>query len=306
MGPEVDEVVDLAAEVIINGKRAQTYHAYLKNTVGVKDTVYIHELTDTFLAEHGRPPKTVLKEFFELAHDALLVGHNVAFDIGMVGGYARRLGLKSPEFKYFDTLDIARRFVTALDHRLGTLVKVLDLPSFDAHRAGDDARATTDLLFALRPLWEAKSRRRAALVNKHGKGFVELAEQLDQWRAASQARRPADQLRRILVESGLDSYYGREPERLANLSQLLRLFAERDDQNLPPQAALRALVEFAALSRNVDHLSENDNQVLIITVHQAKGLEFDTVFIAGAVDGEIPHYYSVRDGRLEEERRFST
>jgi DNA helicase-2/ATP-dependent DNA helicase PcrA len=39
-------------------------------------------------------------------------------------------------------------------------------------------------------------------------------------------------------------------------------------------------------------------------MHQAKGLEFDVVFIAGASEGEIPHYYSVKEGRLEEEKRL--
>lgn len=41
----------------------------------------------------------------------------------------------------------------------------------------------------------------------------------------------------------------------------------------------------------------------IITVHQSKGLEFDIVFIAGAVDGEFPSYFAVRDNHLEEEKR---
>ena len=41
----------------------------------------------------------------------------------------------------------------------------------------------------------------------------------------------------------------------------------------------------------------------IITVHQSKGLEFDIVFIAGAVDGEFPSYFAVRDNQLEEEKR---
>ncbi|MEW5857205.1 MAG: 3'-5' exonuclease, partial [Cyanobacteriota bacterium] len=42
----------------------------------------------------------------------------------------------------------------------------------------------------------------------------------------------------------------------------------------------------------------------IITVHQSKGLEFDTVFIAGATEDEFPSFFSVRDKNLEEERRL--
>jgi DNA helicase-2/ATP-dependent DNA helicase PcrA len=39
-------------------------------------------------------------------------------------------------------------------------------------------------------------------------------------------------------------------------------------------------------------------------VHQAKGLEFDTVFLAGATDDDFPTYHSRRDGRLDEEHRL--
>jgi len=43
--------------------------------------------------------------------------------------------------------------------------------------------------------------------------------------------------------------------------------------------------------------------VLLVTVHQAKGLEFDTVFVAAATDEDFPSYLSKRDGRVDEEHR---
>ena len=42
----------------------------------------------------------------------------------------------------------------------------------------------------------------------------------------------------------------------------------------------------------------------MLTVHQAKGLEFDALFIAGATDNEFPSWRSQREGRLEEEHRL--
>jgi len=63
-------------------------------------------------------------------------------------------------------------------------------------------------------------------------------------------------------------------------------------------------LQYAALARNVDHLQDGDDRVPIITIHQAKGLEFDTVFIAGLFEGELPRRRSVDEGRLEEERRL--
>ncbi|TAF03434.1 MAG: hypothetical protein EAZ77_17210 [Nostocales cyanobacterium] len=64
------------------------------------------------------------------------------------------------------------------------------------------------------------------------------------------------------------------------------------------------ILEYTALAKNVDQISQENNQVLIITVHQSKGLEFDTVFIAGMCEEEFPSYFSLRDNKLEEEKRL--
>jgi DNA helicase-2/ATP-dependent DNA helicase PcrA len=101
----------------------------------------------------------------------------------------------------------------------------------------------------------------------------------------------------------LSEYYKDNQYRLDNHEQLREVFTIRDDPKLHPQIALQELVNFCALARNVDFLSETDNRAPVITVHQAKGLEFDTVFLTGVVDGEFPSYLAVQDGKLEEVKR---
>jgi len=88
------------------------------------------------------------------------------------------------------------------------------------------------------------------------------------------------------------------------LAELVELFEANDSTSLDSFNALRNLVKYAALARNVDHLRDGDERVRIITIHQSKGLEFDTVFIAGLFDGELPRRLSVDEGHLEEERRL--
>jgi len=58
------------------------------------------------------------------------------------------------------------------------------------------------------------------------------------------------------------------------------------------------------LSRNLDFLATDDPGIPILTVHQSKGLEFDTVFVAGMTEDEFLSYYSKRDRKLEEEKRL--
>jgi hypothetical protein len=60
----------------------------------------------------------------------------------------------------------------------------------------------------------------------------------------------------------------------------------------------------AALSRNLDFLTNDDTNIPVLTVHQAKGLEFDTVFVAGMTEDEFPSYYAKQARNLEEEKRL--
>jgi superfamily I DNA/RNA helicase len=73
-------------------------------------------------------------------------------------------------------------------------------------------------------------------------------------------------------------------------------------------AARAGLAEFLAhvtLMADIDNFEEEDDRISLMTVHSAKGLEFDTVFIIGAEDGVFPGYRALTDSaQLEEERRL--
>lgn len=299
-----DEVVEIAAIRLVQGKPQAEFHAYIANTVSVGDSEQIHGHSDRFLAEHGRPAKDVFCEFFEFVGSSMLVGHNVGFDIKMVTAQAQKAGITASKLQWEDTLDIANRFIESDRYNLEALAKHLNLAHLPSHKAMDDVQTTIDLLAVLIPLIEHKADYRQALVYRYGAAFEGLAEQMDNWRNASQTLRPSDLLDKLLVESGLYSYYQAEEKRLKNLLHLVQIFQERDEPDLHPDTALRSILEFTALAKNLDQVSQDDNQVPIITIHQSKGLEFDSVFIAGATEDEFPSFFSVRDNNLEEERRL--
>jgi DNA helicase-2/ATP-dependent DNA helicase PcrA len=246
----------------------------------------------------------VFEEFFEFADGAVLVGHNVGYDVKMIAAHARRLDLQVPLLLSADTWALASRFVQASDYRLGTLASTLGLKVVPTHRARDDVEATVELLRALVPAIRQGATQRRQLIVRYGGVFQSLASQFNSWAEAMASQRPARLLLTILRESGLLDFYRSEPRRLAHLDKLEHIFHTRDDPTLHPETSLRALLEFTSLAVNVDHLSETDNQVVIVTVHQAKGLEFDAVFIAGASEGEIPNYYCKTPEQMEEERRL--
>jgi DNA helicase-2/ATP-dependent DNA helicase PcrA len=91
-------------------------------------------------------------------------------------------------------------------------------------------------------------------------------------------------------------------ERLENLAELLGAAAEFDARE--EAQSLAGFLDRAALVSETDRLRE-DVPVLLMTLHAAKGLEFETVFVAGLEEGLLPHSRSLASEEgLEEERRL--
>ncbi|MBA7704945.1 ATP-dependent DNA helicase PcrA [subsurface metagenome] len=76
-------------------------------------------------------------------------------------------------------------------------------------------------------------------------------------------------------------------------------------RDLRPTEGLAAFLEGVTLVSDVDGFDESVEGVTLITLHQAKGLEFPVVFIVGMEDGILPHFKSFDDpNQMEEERRL--
>jgi DNA helicase-2/ATP-dependent DNA helicase PcrA len=111
---------------------------------------------------------------------------------------------------------------------------------------------------------------------------------------------------RLLDSTGYRQYVLHEPqgeERWENVMELHTVAGEYRD--LKPPEGLSAFLEGVTLVSDVDSLDESVSAVTLITLHQAKGLEFPVVFIVGMEEGLLPHYKSLDDPtQMEEERRL--
>jgi DNA helicase-2/ATP-dependent DNA helicase PcrA len=88
--------------------------------------------------------------------------------------------------------------------------------------------------------------------------------------------------------------------RMANIEELVRAAAESEARG----ETISDFLDRASLSSELDHLDPNA-RVALMTLHSAKGLEFDTVFLAGMEEGLFPHSQSLATrSDLEEERRL--
>lgn len=94
--------------------------------------------------------------------------------------------------------------------------------------------------------------------------------------------------------------------RLENIGELIGKAVEFEENN-PEGDSLSAFLEDVALVADIDGFTEGDDTIVLMTLHSSKGLEFDTVFIAGFEEGIFPSYLSLQDNTgkgLEEERRL--
>ena len=166
----------------------------------------------------------------------------------------------------------------------------------------DARKRRVSLLQAAR---EAVAENLAPRARRQLHGFVEMVEG---WRQFLQNDSPVQLARRVMEESGYrqmlrDSLSADAPGRLENLDELLR--------SVEPFTTLAEYLEHVALVMDADQPSEA-GKVSLMTMHSAKGLEFDTVFLPGWEEGLFPHQRSLDEdkerggqGRLEEERRLA-
>ena len=111
----------------------------------------------------------------------------------------------------------------------------------------------------------------------------------------------------VLAESGLQKFIqegdDRPEERWENV-MAYRAIAQEFNAETPPDG-LASLLERTALVSQVDDLEDADDSITLITLHQAKGLEYPVVFMVGLEEGLLPHSRSMEsEEQTEEERRL--
>ena len=136
------------------------------------------------------------------------------------------------------------------------------------------------------------------------KALTDIMAMFDRWRMQSATQVPAELCKQILEDSGyIDMWRAKKdpdaPGRLDNLKELVVALEDFE--------TLGAFLEHVSLVMENEERSDID-KVNIMTLHGAKGLEFQTVFLPGWEEGLFPNQRSLDEGglaSLEEERRLA-
>lgn len=217
-------------------------------------------------------------------------------------------GLKFYERKEIkDALAYLRLIINPAD--TVSLLRIINTP-----RRGIGKTTVDNLMTASQelniPLWEIINDQTSVntIAGKAAKKVNQFAEIISDCQSRIKENSASEILNQILnisgyledlKQQGTDEAENREE----NLNELVNAMLQFQEDN--EDSSLEGFLSSASLASDLDNLEEGEKAVSLMTLHSAKGLEFNIVFLVGFEQGLLPHNRSLRDEmELEEERRL--
>ena len=313
VSPQQDDIIQIAAVKINQHEEViEKFVRFIKPSKSVGSSALVHGFSDEYLAQVGEDKTTVLAEFLSFIDGCLIVGHNVTFDLNMLRAQCEQVQLSVPQLPFYDTLDLYRRFYPNLEnHKLETLSRLFDTAHKSSHDAYDDILATAELLIKVINHRIIPTRdERLHYYAKHARVFTAFYEAYYEWLDVGVKLSAADLITHTIKTYDLLSRYTEDERenRRHYLGKFYRLLKTAEDKTDSPQQSVEKAIQLTALSNgeleeSVMQLTKHGS-IPIITAHQAKGLEYETVVMSGLTNSTFPTYQSLKNNNIDEEKRL--
>ena len=158
-------------------------------------------------------------------------------------------------------------------------------------------------------LWEATADPEAAgVAAASARALRSFRTMMESLMSAAQELEVDELVQAVLERSGTIEAYEAERTieargRIENLEELVG--SAQEYRSRVEEPALAGFLEEVQLQSDQDTLASDTAQVTLMTIHNAKGLEYRFVFLIGMEDGIFPHSRSIEDNEVEEERRLA-
>jgi len=144
-----ERIIEIGAVRIRGGEILENFNTFVDPERPITPEITGLTGIDNSMVSGAPKEREALASFFDFCGDCVLIAHNAAFDVGFLRAAAQRLEIER-RFDYIDTLQLCRAIYPELKkYRLGDMVKHLELPEFNSHRADADAGALAGVYFKL-------------------------------------------------------------------------------------------------------------------------------------------------------------
>ena len=302
-----DEMVQLSAVRIDQaGNVIASFDKMILPTVPIERGAYeTHGFDLEYIRAHnGVSAKEALEEFSVFVKGCVLVGHNsYRFDSPLIRRQLLENGLPPLDIVWeYDTLAIAKQFLPdSPDFRLSTLCGRYSIVNEAAHNAYGDIVATGKVLLKLiqENVMPTQEERRT-FIEKHLSKFEKLYAFLNELTEKMHTHEEENFVP-IITERMRIHQRVRSNADKKGLRALDRALQSRNGRN--GEVFLRELILNADMTGNKALVLGEEGKVPLLTVHQAKGCEFDVVVLAGVDDRNFPAYYAKSEREESEERK---
>ncbi|MCR4764436.1 MAG: PolC-type DNA polymerase III [Lachnospiraceae bacterium] len=152
--PVRDRIIEIGAVKVRGGEIIDRFSVFVNPEKPIPPRIeQVTNITDE-MVQDAETIETILPRFLEFIGDAVLIGHNVSFDIGFINQNCRNQGIAA-DYTTIDTMGLSRHyFPLQANHKLDTLAKTLKVELNGHHRAVNDAECTAGIFLRFLPYLE--------------------------------------------------------------------------------------------------------------------------------------------------------
>ncbi|MEG0952256.1 MAG: 3'-5' exonuclease [Niameybacter sp.] len=300
-----DDIIQIAA--ICYGKegvKAQL-DILVKPTKLVGDSFFVHGFSDEQLEREGIGIHEALEQLADFTHGKVVVGHNVKYDLSIIESMCSRYQQPPLEhLEVYDTLDLAHKMYPKLsNHKLDTLSHLIQTKATPNHNALQDILATSEVLTHFIEKLVGTQTLRYSQIEAYYPYVAIYKKQVQELVEAIRQRSTHEGISYLMNSCGYKAHY--KGEELSNLRDFYKMAEALYTATFSYADNRMRLLAFSALhASEVEQSALFKGKVPVMTMHQAKGLEFDYVYMAGCNEGVFPSSRSVQEGYIEEEKRL--
>ena len=311
-----DDIIQIAALEVIKGIPGKTYEVYIDTDRDFSEAQKIHNISKNTLINCAIDKIKALSDFIKFVDGDALIAHNLDYDYKILNTNLKNIGLPliANNTALYDSVDLTQRVYPNFPrYKLEYLLKTLKIQGNNSHNAIDDVKATFNLISHCVIKIQSSQKRRlnyrnnelTVLLDRFSKYFLPVYKILSKNNTVVNLGEVTTR-----IVSYIDNNLNLKSARYSNEGyrelKKLTIHMSKTCQDMGINEGIKMYIPDYAKYKEVDLKLDSDN-IVIATIHKAKGLEFDYVIIPQCANNNYPNYFNLNpynDAAVMEDARL--